>query len=604
MAELSGFEVLGLLNEIGTALRGAYINNIYRAGGSQLFRFRKPEGDDIWLVVSPKRGAWLSKEARERTETTEFTTLLRSELERSKFVGARQVDLDRIFELEFEGKERRKLIVELMPPGNIVVTDPEGRIRSAQHEVRTPARRVTKGATYTPPAQTRLSPGGLREEDVAKMLKEEKTVGSAIGRHVGLPRKYVSECLARLGLADDAPSSDLEGRESQVVRSLSEMLEEARDRPRPCVCETSKGDDIFIFPPTGLKVKYTAETLCELCDRLFLREAQAEPVKASPEETRRKEIEVTISRLRAESSARLAEASKLRIAAARARSSPMEEATRILQDSGVRSSVKSSSSASVSSLLFDQAKGLELKSAEALEAAKKLEKRLPKSRPTGPTQTRPLTVRKQEWYEKFRWFFTSRGRLAVGGRDAQTNSTLISRHLEDNDTIFHADLFGSPFFILKGGREQGDEEVRQVAQATVAFSSAWKTGLGSADAYWVRPEQVKTAAPSGEYLQRGSFAITGKKNFVSRILVEIAVGLDGEGRVVAGPEEAIGVQASPYLVLRPQREKGSDTAKRVLKDLTGMGAPPLPSLDEVLRMLPTGGGKVVRRSGNRTRPDA
>ena len=600
MAELSGFEVLGLLNEVGAALRGTYINNIYRLGESQLIRFRKPEAEDLWLVVSPKRGVWLSRSVKERTETTEFTTLLRTELERSRFVGTNQVDLDRIFELEFEGKERRRLIVELMPPGNVVVTDSDGKVQSMLHEVRTPARRVTKGSTYGPPVQTRLSPVGLREEDVAEMLKEEKTAGGAIGRHIGLPRKYVSECLARLGLTDASPSSDLEGREAEVVGTLEEMVKEARERPKPCVCETPKGDEIFVFPPTGLTVKRSAETLSELCDLLFLQEARAEPLAESPEETKRKEMEVTISRLRAESSSRLAEASRLRTAAAEARSAPIEEATRILRDSGVKPPREPGSSASVSSLLFDQAKRFELKSAEALEAAGKLEKKVPRARHREPRQTRLLSARKQEWYERFRWFITSRGRLAVGGRDAQTNSTLISRHLDDADTIYHADLFGSPFFILKGGREQDDEEVRQVAQATVAFSSAWKTGLGSADAYWVRPEQVKTAAPSGEYLQRGSFAITGKKIFVPKILVEIAVGLDGEGRVLAGPEDAVRAQASSYLELRPQREKGSDTAKRVLKDLAGTGAGPRPSLDEVLRMLPTGGGKVVRRSESGT----
>lgn len=604
MAELSAFEVLGLLNEARAALRGTYINNIYRLGGSQLVRFRKPEAEDLWLVVSPRWGVWLSKNVKERTETTEFTTLLRSELERSRFVGASQVDLDRIFELEFEGKETRKLIVELMPPGNVIVVDADGRIKSALHEVRTPVRRVTKGSTYRPPAQTRLSPVGLQEEDVDAMLKEEKTAGAAIGRHVALPRKYVSECLARLKLTDGSPSSDLGGRGPEVIQILAEMVKEARERPRPCVCETPKGDEIYAFPPMGVAVKDSAETLSELCDRLFLQEAQAEPVAELPEETKRKEMEVTISRLRTESTSRLAEASELRIAAARARSSPIEEAARILQDAGVKSSREPGSPASVSSLLFDEAKRLEMRSAEALGAAEKLEKKIPRARPRESGRAKPLSVRKQEWYEKFRWFFTSHGRLAVGGRDAQTNSALIGRHLEDVDTVYHADLFGSPFFILKGGREQDDEEVRQVAQATVAFSSAWKTGLGSADAYWVRPDQVKSAAPSGEYLQRGSFAIAGKKNFVPKILVEIAAGLDGDGRVVVGPEEAIRRQASPYLVLRPQREKGSDTAKRVLRDLAGTGSGPQPGLDEVLRMLPTGGGKVVRRSENRTRPDA
>ena len=599
MAELSGFEVLGLLSEIRAALGGAYINNIYRLGSSQLIRFRRPDAEDLWLVVSPKRGVWVSGRVKERTETTEFTTLLRSELERSRFTGASQVGLDRIFELGFEGREPRKLIVELMPPGNVIVTDADGRVRAALREVRTPARRVTRGSRYTPPVQTRLSPDGLKEEEVAVMLKKEKTAGGVIGRHVALPRKYVSECLARLGLSDDSPSSDLEGRESEVVRTLSEMLEEARERPNPCICETPRGDEIFIFPPKGLSLKDSARTISELCDRVFLDEAQAEPVSESPEETKRKEMEVTISRLREEASSRQVEASELRGAATRARSSSMEEATRILLDSGVKRPREPGSPASVSSFLFDQAKMLEAKSAEALEAADRLQSRIPRARIRESREAKPLFKRRQEWYEKFRWFFTSRGRLAVGGRDAQTNSTLISRHLEDNDTIYHADLFGSPFFILKGGRDQGDDEVRQVAQATVAFSSAWKTGLGSADAYWVLPDQVKTAAPSGEFLARGSFAITGKKNFVPRILVEIAVGIDGDGRVVAGPEDAIGGKASTYLVLRPQREKGSDTAKRVVRDLSGAGPGTPVSLDEVLRMLPTGGGKVVRRNEGR-----
>ena len=604
MAELSGFEVLGLLKEAEVALQGAYINSIYRLGGSQLIRFRRPEAEDVWLVVSPKRGVWVSRSVKERTETTEFTTLLRSELERSKFIGASQVDLDRIFELEFEGKETRRLIVELMPPGNVVVTDGGGRILSALHEVRAQSRRVVRGSTYRPPAQSRLSPAGLREEDVATVLKEEATAGAAIGRHVALPRKYVAECLARLKLTDSSPSSDLRGRESEVVRTLNEILEEARERPKPCICETSRGDEIFVFPPTGLKVKASAETLSELCDALFLQEAQAETVAESPEGAKRKEMQVTISRLRAESLLQLDKASSLRTAAARARSSSIGEATRILHDSGVKAAKEPSSPASVSSLLFDEAKKRELKSAEATEAADKLERKIPRARPREPGQARALSMRKREWYEKFRWFFTSRGRLAVGGRDAQTNSALIGRHLEDKDMVYHADVFGSPFFVLKGGKDQGEEEIREVAQATVAFSSAWKTGLGSADAYWVHPEQVRTAAPSGEYLQRGSFAITGKKNFVSKTLVEIAVGIDGAGRVVAGPEDAIRGQASPYLVLRPQREKGSDTAKRVLSDLVGKGPGPRPSLDEVLRMLPTGGGKVVRRSESKTGHDA
>lgn len=603
MTELSGFEVLALVKEIGSTLRGAYVNNIYTVGASQLVRFRKPGSEDVWLVVSPKKGVWVSKDVKERADTAEFTSKLRAELERARFLGASQADLDRVFELEFESKERRKLIVELMPPGNVIVTDGDGKVVLAQDEVRSQSRRVLRGSMYQPPRQGRLSPAEVDASAVRQMLSEEKTVGGAIGRHVALPRKYVAECLSRLGLADDSQPSSLDGREEEVARTLGGMVQEARENPRPCLCDTPRGPDIFVIPPRGVRMIEAAESVSELCDRLLLHEAEAGTAAPTPEEGKRRELEVTIAKLRSESASLVEEASKARSAASAAGGAPVGEALRLLEESGVHLSRVPSTSASVASALFDHAKKLEAKSAAALESAGKLEKKVAKAVPRAGPRTKPLAKRRQEWYEKFRWFYTSNRRLAVGGRDAQTNSALIARHMESNDTIYHADLFGSPFFVLKGGRDQTEEEVRQVAQATVAFSSAWKTGLGSADAYWVSPDQVGTAAPSGEYLQRGSFAIRGKKNFVTKIIVEVAVGTDAAGRVLAGPEAAIGTQSSSYVVLRPHREKGSDTAKRVLKDLGSAqgGALQAPTLDEVLRMLPTGGGKVVRRGGPASR---
>ena len=596
MAELSGFEVLGLLNEIEANLRGAYINNIYKMGSSQLLRLRRPESEDLWLVVSPKKGVWLSRGVKERGETTEFTTRLRQELERARFLGASQADLDRVFKLEFEGREKRTLIVELMPPGNVIVTDPDGRILLASVEVRTPSRRVARGSLYSPPAQTRISPSEVNGDAIAAMALGEKTAGSAIGRHVALPKKYVSECLARLGLKDDSPSSSLGGRESEVLGALADMTEEARN-PRPCICETPKGDEIYAFPPRGMTAKESGATLSELCDRLFLREAEAEPAAETPDEVRRKEMAVTISRLKAESAGLRVEASKVRGEAARARSSPLPEALSILRGSGPKQAREPSSSDSVASLLFDRAKELEGKAAAAMESAERLEKKAPKRSETARPRLKQLSRRRQEWYEKFRWFLTTGGKLAVGGRDAQTNAALLGKHTGGDDTIYHADVFGSPFFVLKKGAGQSESEVREVATATAAFSSAWKTGLGSADAYWVTPDQVSAAAPSGEYLSRGSFSIRGRKNFVNRNIVEVAVGVDGSGRVMAGPEDAIRSHCRPYVVLRPHNEKGSDTAKKVLRDLASMMADPAaaPPLDEVLRALPTGGGKVIRR---------
>lgn len=597
MAELSGFEVLALVKEIGSSLAGTYVNNIYSYGASQLVRFRKPDIGDRWLVVSPKVGVWVSQKVSDHGDTTEFTTKLRGELERVRFVGASQVDLDRVYEIETDGSEKKKLVVELMPPGNIVVIDSTGIVLLAMREVRSAKRRIVRGEQYKPPPQSRLSPAGIQIAEVAQMLRSEQTVGKAVGRHVAIPKKYVAETLAKLGVAEGDPPSVLVGREDEVVKTLRDLERAAAERPSPCICETASGDDIFVIAPTALTIKKTGATVSELCDELLLEEAGKTEQQPSSEENNRRELEATIANLKSRSVALTVEAARLRSAASTASSSSVEEALSILRAEGNNPGREPRTPAAIASFLFDKAKALETESREAVQAVTRLERRLPKMA-RGPTKERKLLrVRPQEWFEKFRWFFTSEGKLAVGGRDSQTNSTLLSRHTDQHDTVYHADLFGSPFFILKGGAGQSEQEINETASATVAFSSAWKTGLGSADAYWVSPEQVSTAAPSGEFLPRGSFSIRGRKNFVRKNIVELALGLDKLGRVMAGPENAVRSNCQSYIVIRPQREKASDTAKQVLKELsTGLQGDHAPTLDDVLRALPSGGGKVVRRS--------
>lgn len=601
MAELSGFEVLALVKEINSTLRGSYVNNIYTLGEAQLLRLRKQGGEEVWLVASPSLGVWISEKVSERAETADFTSRLRRELERARFSSASQADLDRVFELTFgEGELTKKLIVELMPPGNIILVDREGKILLVKKEVRSASRRLTKGGAYAVPAQKRLSPSSVGPKEVLEMAKAEKTVGSAIGKHIALPRKYVTEALWRLTLEEGAASSQLSGKEEEVTRVLKAMLEEVRDNPRPCACETLAGDEIFALVPKSLKVKMESQTVSALCDEILLHDViESVTIPSRREDREREELEATVSNLKSEEASLLLEASRLRsLAADAAVAASATDAKEIVLRGGVKLRTDPASPAAAASLLYDQAKELEVKVIEVREVADRLARRIPQGVPEARPRTKRLSRRKQEWYEKFRWFATSGGRLALGGRDVHSNALLVRRHLQDDDVVYHADLFGSPFFVLKGGKSQTEAEVREVAQATVAYSSAWKTGLGSADAYWVNPDQISGAAPSGEYLSRGSFAIKGRKNFVTKNIVEIAVGVDEMGRLVSGPEAALMKSAVRYIVLRPHREKSSETAKRVLKDLRPASESQNLDLtvDDVSRVLPSGGGKVVRKS--------
>ena len=179
-----------------------------------------------------------------------------------------------------------------------------------------------------------------------------------------------------------------------------------------------------------------------------------------------------------------------------------------------------------------------------------------------PAIHRKVTVKEQisrEWYERYRWFITTEGLLVIGGRDASSNSALIRKHLTEHDIVFHAEVHGSPFFIIKNAAsfavtQEGtiDLSLYQVAQATISFSRAWKDGLSSADAYWVMPQQVKKGAPTGQFLPKGSFVIEGKRNYLKGVELRVAIGimqLNNRETILCGPEEAIKKHSIFYTVL-------------------------------------------------------
>jgi predicted ribosome quality control (RQC) complex YloA/Tae2 family protein len=602
---ISGLEMRVLVREL-SRFSGWYVSNIHSLGDTQVFRMKSPDGDAD-LVISPTLGAWVTEKPAHGV-TREFTTSLRRELMRLRLEGVSQLGLDRVLFLQFTNGERGiRLILELMPPGNIILTEADGRITLTLNEFKSPYRVVSRGRNYVPPPQNRASLEEVDDKSLAEALAREKTVGRAIGRGLSLPRRYVDEILAKVSLSQEQPTPVPEGKAGEIMQAIRDLLA-SLDHPTPSLMEGPGGLELMVVQPTRGIVVETAPTVSQLMDKAFsssLADADIEPQK---EDHLAKEIEVTIQRLQKQSEGLNEKAVKLRQAAGEvSAAASLDDAGAILVEAalepGLAAEVASlSSTAAISSMLFDEAKAAEAEVKKIQEVSHGLASRLKKAKKAIPPPSVQLVRReKKEWYQKFRWFFTSEGKLAVGGRDAQSNTILVKKHMEEGDVAYHADLFGSPFFILKDGKAQTPAEVRQVGQATASFSSAWKTGLSAADAYWVLPDQVSGSAPSGEFLARGSFAIKGKKNFVTKNPVELAVGMDAGGRIVSGPEEAMMKQAPAYIVIIPNREKASDTAKKVLFELKKIYGEELGSnnVDDVMRAMPAGGGKVVRKRDTR-----
>lgn len=202
--------------------------------------------------------------------------------------------------------------------------------------------------------------------------------------------------------------------------------------------------------------------------------------------------------------------------------------------------------------------------------------------------------RKAAWYEKFRWFVSSEGFLCIGGRDATSNEIVIKKHAEKEDVVFHTDMSGSPFFVVKSeGNEPGDATLQEAINATFSFSRALKLGLYTARTFWVRPDQVTKEANPGEYLPKGAFMIRGKTNYLTPQL-DLAIGITADGAIMCGPAAAIAKNTEKHLVLEAMKAKTSDTAKKIRHEIGG-------DLDVIIRALPPGdvGIKKVRERKKR-----
>ena len=134
---------------------------------------------------------------------------------------------------------------------------------------------------------------------------------------------------------------------------------------------------------------------------------------------------------------------------------------------------------------------------------------------------------KKKWYEKFRWFITSDNFLIIGGRDSTSNEIIFKKHLDPTDLVFHTNFPGSPLVVIKNPEnlEITPKSIQETAIFVASFSRAWKENWGVVDVFYIKPNQISKSPPSGEFLSKGSFIISGKKNFIKNVKTELAIGL-------------------------------------------------------------------------------
>jgi len=246
---------------------------------------------------------------------------------------------------------------------------------------------------------------------------------------------------------------------------------------------------------------------------------------------------------------------------------------------------------------YDKAKESEQKKENAREAMKETERKLEELEEeeieVEDSMKDKSDKRSKQWFEKYRWFYSSEDYLVCIGRDAQTNETLAKKHMESNDLYFHADFDGAPSVVVKDGQEAGEQTRMEAAKAAVTFSKTWKAGIGADTVYFVLPEQVTKDPESGEYLSKGAFVIRGDREYMHNVKVDAVMGayeIDGHDVPICGPESAVKKHCKDYVRLKPGNRKKSDVGKEINRKFADKRHDM--ELDYIIRALPPGKSEV------------
>ncbi len=232
---------------------------------------------------------------------------------------------------------------------------------------------------------------------------------------------------------------------------------------------------------------------------------------------------------------------------------------------------------------FERSKKAKRKAEGAEKAAKDLEATLEKLEGKVISKKDMKTVEKKEWYEKFNWFFTSDGSLAIGGRSADQNDELYSKYFENNDLFFHSDIFGASAVILKNGTGSSREIREETAQFAGSFSSAWENSQTTVDVYSLKKEQVTKSKNEGA-LGKGSFLLKGEREWYRNVPLELVAFFNEKIKKVeiAPSRTCQKLEIKKSVLLTVGKTKKSDAAKYIAKSLD------YNNIDYVMQHIPTG----------------
>ncbi len=639
---LAGIELRYLVDQISNQAQDYYVSNIYGiTKDSLLFKLHHTEKSDLFMMISTF-GVWLTSVKIDQMEPNRLLKRLRSDLLRLKLKKIEQIGSERIAYFTFEGFGKEFVLVgEFFGDGNILLCNNDMKILALQHSIDVRHRKLRVGLDYTQPPKSGLDIFNISESDFDDLKTTDLVAGKWFGRTLGLPKKYVEGIFGNAGIDSKKIGNLLTHEEiKKIFETTKKIVSDVSSGNHDAIIVRNEKTEVLPLKLGKLEGEITnVNSFIEGLDTVFTGDLveKGKSIQSSGSDKKIKELQTQISEqekaietvkersrsitnvanslfeMVSKGTTSLEDVSAQETLASHNAKLVSEKGISliVIQDEKIKINTKASLQ-SIASVLFDEAK----KQSGAIISIEKIkaetEKKLEKFQNKTESEQDLILVteiRKKSWYERYRWFFTSDGFLVIGGRDAASNSAVVRKHLGKNDKIFHGDIHGSPFFILKDAKDAPDTSMNEVAHATVCFSRAWKEGMYGVSAYWVNPDQIKKSAPSGEFLPKGSFTIEGQRNFINSANLKLAVGIipqEDDYVLTCGPPETIKKNSICYAIIEPHGSEMVDAAKKIRVEFSKIYEEITKkiSLDDFVRVLPAGQSQIKETGiGNSQKED-
>ncbi len=510
-------------------------------------------------------------------EPEHFCNFLRKHLIGAKIKDARQYDFERIVEIETDDNI---LVLELFSKGNAILCDKSFSIMMPLDAQIWKDRQILpkKPYKYPPPV---VNPFSL---DMARLrmflINNEKSLVGMLAIDFGLSGTYAEEVCFRANIEKTKRAKDLGGDElfrlHGAIYSLMKgydpqityesgkpfevspfLLQMFKDRKRSSFKNFSSAlDEYFTGKHSEMIEQRKSEKMedeKQRTERIKERQQKSLALITEREELCRKTGELIYSKFQ-EISPVLSVIEKAKKAGKKwpkikelLKEYPMVKEVRekksemilILDSTEValdfRKDLKENAN-----LFFEEAKKMRKKMESTEKSIKKVEEEMKGLLEKGvkSEERKPVKIREKEWFEKFRWTVSSEGFLMIGGRDAIQNEMIFKKYIGKDDLVLHAEIPGSPLVVIKSeGKPITPQATKEAAEFAAAYSSAWKKGLGDADVFYVRPDQISKSPPPGQYLAKGSFMIYGQKSYLRKVPLNLSIGIgvkDGNAFAVNG----------------------------------------------------------------------